>query len=181
MSDDQAPGAPGPLPDETPAEMTASIDMLLCSNCGQPVLPTSRFCSSCGTPLVPLGDTSAMAALEDTGPMVAIDPELLTGIEPGNAVLIIHRGPEEGTRFELKDGKLSVGRAADATIFLDDVTVSRRHAEFVKGPDGWTISDTGSLNGTYVNKHRIETHLLASGEEVQIGKYRFLFIQVPTA
>lgn len=177
MTDEREPEAPA----ETPAEMTASIDLLICANCGQPVLPTSRFCSACGAALVPLGDTTALQAVEDTGPIPAIDPELLAGVEPGNAILVIHRGPEEGTRFELKDAKLTVGRAADATIFLDDVTVSRRHAEFVKDPEGWTISDTGSLNGTYVNKNRIDTHVLASGDEVQIGKYRFLFLQVPVA
>lgn len=167
-----------PLP-ETPAEMTANIELLVCTNCGQPVLPNSRFCSSCGAPLSPMADTSALGLPEDTGPIPAIDPELIAGIAPGDAVLVIHRGPDEGTRFQLHEPRVSVGRAADATIFLDDVTVSRRHAEFTRGPDGWTLIDIGSLNGSYVNKNRIDQHVLSSGDEVQIGKYRFLFFQVP--
>ena len=107
--------------------------------------------------------------------------ESIAALPSGSALLIVRRGPNVGARFLLDADVTVAGRHPDADIFLDDVTVSRRHAEFVKDPEGWTISDTGSLNGTYVNKNRIDTHVLASGDEVQIGKYRFLFLQVPAA
>ena len=130
------------------------------------------------------GDTGSLAPvepLEETGPLPTIDPAVLAGVAPGDAVLIIHRGPAQGARFELKDPLVTVGRAYDSTIFLDDVTVSRNHAEFTRTPDGWTVGDVGSLNGSYVNKKLIDTVTLATGDEVQIGKYRFIFYEAPTA
>jgi pSer/pThr/pTyr-binding forkhead associated (FHA) protein len=96
-------------------------------------------------------------------------------------VLIVHKGPNEGTRFDLTGSPISVGRAPKSTIFLDDVTVSRSHATFTRGDDGWRLSDSGSLNGTYVNHSRIDSHQLKSGDVVQIGKYRFLFFQADPA
>lgn len=169
------------LPPESPAELTAGIELVLCGNCGQPVIAGSRFCSSCGVALVP-GETSALnPGVEDSGPITVIEPDLVAGLAPGEAVLVVRRGPEEGTRFELHGPVLTVGRAPDATIFLDDVTVSRKHATFTRSTDGWLLADAGSLNGTYVNKDRIDSYLLNSGDEVQIGKYRFLFFQVAAA
>ncbi len=165
---------------ETPAEMTANIELVLCSNCGQPVLPNSRFCSSCGTALA-VGDTTALPPVEDSGPLPVIDPDAIAGLAPGEAALVIHRGPAEGARFELRDGLVTVGRGSDSTIFLDDVTVSRRHAEFSRTDSGWTVTDVGSLNGSYVNKKLIDSVELATGDEVQIGKYRFLFFEAPAA
>lgn len=165
---------------ESPAELTANIQLLLCPNCRQPVVPGSRFCSSCGAALA-TGDTTALPTVEETGPLPAVDPELLRGLSPGEAVLIIHRGPEQGARFELKDDLVTLGRDAESTIFLDDVTVSRRHAEVARSPQGWTVTDVGSLNGSYVNKKLIDAHVLHTGDEVQIGKYRFVFLQVPAA
>jgi pSer/pThr/pTyr-binding forkhead associated (FHA) protein len=73
----------------------------------------------------------------------------------------------------------SAGRHPDSDIFLDDITVSRHHAEFRRGPDGFTLRDLGSLNGTYVNRGRIDETLLVGGDEVQIGKYRMLFLARP--
>lgn len=166
-------------PPETPSELTANIQLQRCPNCQQPIVPNSRFCSSCGTPLAE--QTGALPVVEETGPLPAINPDLLIGVAPGDAVLLIHKGPDEGTRFELREALITVGRAADATIFLDDVTVSRRHAEFTRGPEGWTVADVGSLNGTYVNRNRIDEHLLTSGDEVQVGKYRFLFFEAVAA
>ncbi len=165
---------------ESPAELTANIDLKLCPNCQQPVLPNSRFCSSCGAALA-TGETTTMTPVDETGPIPAIDPELLRGLAPGDAVLVIHRGPAEGVRFELKEPLVTAGRGPESTIFLDDVTVSRQHAEFARGEQGWTVSDVGSLNGSYVNKNLIDSQLLSTGDEVQIGKYRFIFLQVPAA
>lgn len=165
---------------ESPAELTANIDLQLCPNCHQPVVPGSRFCSSCGAALS-AGDTTTLPKVDETGPLPAVDPELLKDLQPGDAALVIHRGPEQGTQFELKDQLVTLGRGPDSTIFLDDVTVSRQHAEITRSPKGWTLTDVGSLNGSYVNKKLIDSVGLTSGDEVQIGKYRFLFLQVPQA
>jgi pSer/pThr/pTyr-binding forkhead associated (FHA) protein len=142
------------------------------------VVPNSRFCSSCGAALS-TGDTGVLPPVEDTGPLPAIDPEAIAGLAPGEAALVIHRGPAEGARFELREPLVTVGRGSDSTIFLDDVTVSRRHAEFARDGADWTVTDVGSLNGSYVNKKLIDSVTLTTGDEVQIGKYRFLFFQAP--
>jgi pSer/pThr/pTyr-binding forkhead associated (FHA) protein len=96
----------------------------------------------------------------------------------GSALLVVHRGPGEGQEFVLKEseGVQTVGRAPEAAIFLDDVTVSRHHAEFRHGAEGWSVRDIGSLNGTYVNRVRVEDQHLNGGDEVQIGKFRFVFL-----
>jgi pSer/pThr/pTyr-binding forkhead associated (FHA) protein len=76
---------------------------------------------------------------------------------------------------------MSIGRSSDSKIFLDDVTVSRKHASVVLGDAGWILSDSGSLNGTYVNKNRVISTVLVNGDELQIGKFRFVFVLAPAA
>ncbi|MFY9230727.1 MAG: FHA domain-containing protein, partial [Candidatus Nanopelagicales bacterium] len=94
------------------------------------------------------------------------------------ALLVVHRGPGEGQEYVLDAASdlMTVGRSEDADIFLDDVTVSRHHAEFRHGAEGWSVRDIGSLNGTYVNRVRVEDQQLSGGDEVQIGKFRFVFL-----
>lgn len=94
----------------------------------------------------------------------------------GTGVLVVKRGPESGTKFVLDNEVTSVGRHPDSDIFLDDVTVSRRHAEFVRSGGDYRLHDVGSLNGTYVNRERIDDVVLQSGDEVQIGKFKLLFL-----
>ena len=94
----------------------------------------------------------------------------------GTALLVVKRGPNAGSRFLLDAEVTTAGRHPTSDIFLDDVTVSRRHAEFVREGDGFAVRDVGSLNGTYLDRERIETHGLANGDEVQIGKYRLVFL-----
>ena len=94
----------------------------------------------------------------------------------GSALLVVKRGPNAGSRFLLDQAVTSAGRHPDSDIFLDDVTVSRRHAEFYRHGDRFTVRDVGSLNGTYVNRERIEEAELFGGDEVQIGKFRLLFM-----
>lgn len=172
--------------------------MSLCARCGHANPEGSRFCSNCGNPLVPgalsadpsggerpaeVTSTLALSAVSvtDTGDLVGGGlaearvsvPEGLTG---GNALLVVQRGPNAGSRFLLDAEVTSAGRAPDSDIFLDDVTVSRRHAEFTRAAQGYLVRDVGSLNGTYVNRERIEEVLLADGDEVQIGKYRLVFL-----
>lgn len=96
-------------------------------------------------------------------------------LRAGTALLIVLRGPNTGARFLLDDAEVSSGRGPSSDIFLDDVTVSRKHAVFSRGEDGFTVRDVGSLNGTYVNGERIDAVLLRTGDEVQIGKFRLVF------
>ena len=100
----------------------------------------------------------------------------LEGLEEGNALLVVKRGPNAGSRFALDQDVVSAGRHPQSDIFLDDVTVSRRHAEFRRTADGFEVSDVGSLNGTYVNREPVETSALSNGDEVQIGKFRLVFL-----
>jgi pSer/pThr/pTyr-binding forkhead associated (FHA) protein len=104
------------------------------------------------------------------------DSASLGALPAGSALLVVMRGPNAGSRFRL-DGELTTaGRHPDSDIFLDDVTVSRRHAEFYRQGAFFTVRDVGSLNGTYVNRERIEEAQLTGGDEVQIGKFRLLFL-----
>jgi pSer/pThr/pTyr-binding forkhead associated (FHA) protein len=93
----------------------------------------------------------------------------------GSALLVVLRGPNAGSRFLLDTDSVSAGRHPDSDIFLDDVTVSRRHAEFHRSDEGFRVSDVGSLNGTYVNRDRIDEVHLSNGDEVQVGKYRLVY------
>lgn len=114
--------------------------------------------------------------LAESGPQ--LDPQEQKAIEAlpsGSALLIVQRGPNEGSRFLLDKEVTSVGRHPNADIFLDDVTVSRRHAEFHRHDNIFQIKDLASLNGTYYDGVRIETAILENGSEVQIGKFRFTF------
>ena len=100
----------------------------------------------------------------------------LEGLSAGTALLVVKRGPNAGSRFQLDRDKVTAGRHPESDIFLDDVTVSRRHAEFRRTSDGFEVADIGSLNGTYVNREPIEVSTLSNGDEVQIGKFRLVFL-----
>ena len=101
------------------------------------------------------------------------------GLPAGSALLIVKRGPNAGSRFLLDQPTTSAGRHPDSDIFLDDVTVSRRHAEFRLENNEFQVVDVGSLNGTYVNREPVDSALLANGDEVQIGKFRLVFLTGP--
>lgn len=103
------------------------------------------------------------------------DLATVEALRPGTALLVVLRGPNTGARFLLDDDQVSSGRHPDSDIFLDDVTVSRRHAVFAREQGQFTVRDVGSLNGTYVNRELVETATLQTGDEVQIGKYRLVF------
>ncbi|MFZ3556036.1 FHA domain-containing protein [Streptomyces sp. BH055] len=171
------------------------MSALVCTRCGNRNAENSRFCSNCGAPLrggaAPEGpsettSTISISGLESYDPeatgqtqLPALSPEAQAAVDAlplGSALLVVRRGPNSGSRF-LLDGELTTaGRHPQGDIFLDDVTVSRRHVEFRRLPDGsFTVSDVGSLNGTYVNRERIDSVTLNNGDEVQIGKYRLVF------
>ncbi len=153
--------------------------MATCRHCGHHLESEDHFCAGCGLPADP--DTSGTATtiipiVGESGPITAIgSPQHLT---PGSAMLVVRRGAGEGSEFLLPSDAdiIRIGRAPEAEIFLDDVTVSRHHAELRQGAEGWAIRDAGSLNGTYVNRKRVDDQQLHGGDEVQIGKFRFSFL-----
>jgi len=103
----------------------------------------------------------------------------VNALPPTSALLVMQRGPSAGARFLLDADRTVAGRSTGADIFLDDVTVSRKHAEFVREGSHFAVRDIGSLNGTYVNRTRIDQSVLRAGDEVQIGKYRMTFHPSP--
>jgi pSer/pThr/pTyr-binding forkhead associated (FHA) protein len=105
----------------------------------------------------------------------AQDQATVDALVPGTALLVVLRGPNTGARFLLDSDEVSSGRHPDSDIFLDDVTVSRKHATFRREGDDFLVRDVGSLNGTYVNRERIDEITLKTGDEVQIGKFRLVF------
>jgi pSer/pThr/pTyr-binding forkhead associated (FHA) protein len=109
----------------------------------------------------------------------AIDDSALQALPSGCALLIVLRGPNAGARFLLDSDRTVSGRSPKSDIFLDDVTVSRKHAEFLRREGHFVVRDVGSLNGTYVERDRIEEAVLRAGDEVQIGKYRMVFHPSP--
>jgi hypothetical protein len=118
----------------------------------------------------------------ETGELGPIEAAKIADLASGSAQLVVRRGALEGMQFPLLPGELmSIGRSSDSKIFLDDVTVSRKHASVSLTGSDWVLSDAGSLNGTYVNKLRVSSTTLVSGDELQIGKFRFIFVLAPTA
>jgi hypothetical protein len=127
----------------------------------------------------------SLGALEhEPGGPVGLTPEQSAAVQAlprTSALLVMQRGPSSGARFLLDAERTVAGRSTSADIFLDDVTVSRKHAEFVRELDDFVVRDIGSLNGTYVNRERIDAVVLRAGDEVQIGKFRMTFHPSPTA
>ena len=112
----------------------------------------------------------------DTEELSASDVFAVENLPAGNAMLLVQRGPDAGSRFLLDRDAVSAGRHPSSDIFLDDISVSRRHATFKRVAGGFSVADEGSLNGTYVNRDRIDGEiLLTGGDEVQLGKYRLIY------
>ena len=145
---------------------------------GFPATPAGTGHPTAGSPERP-GETTSTISLgrtdDDLGDDLFPDSASFGALPPGSALLLVMRGPNAGSRFRLDGDLTTAGRHPDSDIFLDDVTVSRRHAEVTKSAQGFLVRDVGSLNGTYVNRERIEETLLSDGDEVQIGKYRLVF------
>jgi hypothetical protein len=171
--------------------------MPFCTNCGKQNPDDARFCSQCGKRIETEPAQAAGGAGESPGETTATitfgapsgqatehgeerslneaDASAVDALPAGSALLVVQRGPSAGSRFLLDTDLVAAGRHPESEIFLDDVTVSRRHAEFRRGPDGYAVADVGSLNGTYVNRDRIDEVTLQGGDEVQIGKYRLVY------
>ncbi len=147
---------------------------MYCSRCGHPNKDGARFCSNCGAVLhdeTTLG--LSPVEVEGEGPEEFPFPE--DALEPGQALLLVKHGPNAGSTFLLEAEVTTAGRSTESDVFLDDVTVSRKHVEIRRKQDGWYVHDLGSLNGTYVNRERVEVTKLASGDELQIGKFKLVF------
>ena len=152
---------------------------VFCNQCGHRNPGNSNFCSSCGAALDVRGEdhTITLAPTEEASDPSGDVTISMDEIPVGMGVLLVKRGPGAGSRFVLDQMVVSAGRHPESDIFLDDVTVSRRHAEIVREGDQYLVRDVGSLNGTYVNRERIEDQArLNNGDEVQVGRFKLVFL-----
>ena len=152
---------------------------MFCNNCGHRNPDEAKFCSSCGAVLPTSSDDTTVSFLPVEGSSEAAEHEVgvtLPELPHGTGMLVVKRGPNAGSKFMLDADVTRAGRHPESDIFLDDITVSRRHAEFARRERGYLVRDVGSLNGTYLNRERIEEAELASGDEVQIGKFKLVYL-----
>jgi len=146
----------------------------LCPSCGHANGPGANFCSSCGTDLRHDDITTET-------PAVVIDPADLAGVDlsefgPHEGLFVVTQGAKAGARYSLDADVITLGRHPKSDIFLDDITVSRRHAEVRREGARYWVADVGSLNGTYVNRDRTERAELDVGDELQVGKFKLVFV-----
>jgi len=154
---------------------------VFCNKCGHRNPPESLFCSACGSALDLNADQTITIAkvdplLDTPGPSDDVQVDLST-LPADGGVLIVRSGPQAGDTFVLSDPLTRLGRHPDSEIMLDDITVSRRHADVERTPSGYVARDAGSLNGTYVNQERIDEAPLRQGDELQVGKFRLVFFE----
>jgi pSer/pThr/pTyr-binding forkhead associated (FHA) protein len=151
---------------------------LHCPECGFLSDEGANYCQRCGS-LLPRGEglagepVTATYRIDDAGELVPVEPGEVTA--KGPALVIRTGGGRAGESFAVDRERMTIGRRPDSDVFLDDVTVSRDHALLVSRGDQWYLDDCGSLNGTYVNRSRIESHRLEEGDELQIGKYKLTY------
>lgn len=150
-----------------------------CIKCGTECAETARFCSHCGAQLETSTDTtSTFAAIDVTAdcdsPSIG---DAAKGLAAGNALLIVRLGTGDESRFLIDADITTVGRHPESDIFLDDITVSRHHAKFIRVDGTLFLEDLGSLNGTYINRTLIDGRAqVRAGDEIQIGKYRAMIV-----
>ena len=166
--------------------------MPFCSQCGSQNSDNARFCSQCGTPLAPPTEPDLEQTPDDATATItfgappkteadertslnAADAAAVDALPSGSALLVVQRGPGAGSRYLLDSDLSTVGRHPESDIFLDDITVSRRHVEFRREGESFRVHDVGSLNGTYLNGDRVDDAELQNGDEVRIGKFRLIF------
>lgn len=151
-----------------------------CPVCGAPLPAGSHFCPRCGAAITDddRGDVTGTLAIDAIEHLAEEAPSGPTATTP---VLLLRSGPQAGSWFALDKDVVTVGRHPDSDVFLNDVTVSRRHAEIRREGDAYVLYDAGSLNGTYVDHERHERAPLHHGAEIQIGRFRFTFFVPETA
>lgn len=152
----------------------------VCPACGYGNPLGARFCSSCGTPLSRSSTDDHPTAVHEAL-VVEHDPDeepiSFDDLPPGaSGLLVVRQGPMKGTRISLDTAEVSIGRHPESDIFLDDVTVSRRHAKLSRVGEAYEVSDAGSLNGTYVNQERVDKQILRDGDELQVGKFKLVYV-----
>ena len=154
-------------------------DLVYCTRCGHGNPLGSNFCSSCGNVLEQRGPEdstisfhpdAALEGPEDVGVNLHEVPE-------GVGALVVRRGRNAGSRYVLDGLLTTAGRHPDSDIFLDDVTVSRRHVEITRDGNDYTVRDVGSLNGTYLNRERVDEAPLRDGDDLQIGSFKLVFVR----
>ena len=159
---------------------------LHCPECGFVNAEGANYCQRCGAFLgaeardsddegADASETTIAYQVDEAGVLHPVDLGRVAA--EGGTLVIRSGGGRAGETFELKGEQTRVGRSPDADVFLDDVTVSRNHALLVRRRDGVYIDDLGSLNGTYINRRRIDSHKLAHGDELQIGKYKLTYLE----
>lgn len=151
--------------------------MISCAKCGMENHEDANFCSRCGSRLVvrDLAETTITYAPTAEESDAGLTPDAMEGRVP--TLLIRTGGGREGEQIPLDTDLLTVGRNPESHLFLDDVTVSRHHARVIRDATGFVVEDLNSLNGTYVNRGRVERHHLTDGDEVQIGKYKLAYLE----
>jgi hypothetical protein len=160
------------------------MSYVFCNRCGHRNTPESAFCSACGGTLdLPTDHTITLAKVDPLLDAPGPDDDVIVELDlssTGIGVLVVRAGAQAGDRFVLASPLTRLGRHPDSEISLDDITVSRRHAEIQRlGDGGYEVRDAGSLNGTYVNQQRIDAVRLEHGDEVQVGKFRLVFFDTP--
>ncbi|MCE9621684.1 MAG: zinc-ribbon and FHA domain-containing protein [Actinomycetia bacterium] len=152
---------------------------VFCNQCGHRNPPDSGFCSSCGGVLDHIDDhTITIAKVDPLQEAPGPDDDVvvnLRDLSTSSASLVVRNGPQAGVALTIDDDLTRLGRATDCEISLDDITVSRWHAEILREGDNYRVRDAGSLNGTYVNNKRIDEAPLHQGDELQVGKFRMVF------
>jgi hypothetical protein len=149
---------------------------LHCGECGFVNDEAANFCQKCGAPIVAesgLEPSTATYRLGETGEFIPVDLEEV--VDHGAALVIRSGGGRVGESIPLAGERMTIGRRPDSDLFLDDVTVSRDHALLIRRAADWFLDDCGSLNGTYVNRTRIDSLRLADGDELQVGKYKLAY------
>jgi hypothetical protein len=159
---------------------------VFCNACGHHNPDASNFCSSCGAPLDHSARDDRTITFHPVDPLLdSVKPDddvvvHLDELTPGVGILVMRSGADAGLRVTLDKPITRAGRHPASEIFLDDITVSRRHVEIERLGSSYTAVDVGSLNGTYLNRERIDRAPLRNGDELQIGKFRLVFIEEPT-
>jgi pSer/pThr/pTyr-binding forkhead associated (FHA) protein len=166
---------PGIL-DRPPETRSEGNPRVFCTRCGHRNRDDARFCAECGAPLQE-DSTVSLVPIEGEDEDASEFPFPEDELEPGQALVQVKRGPNAGSTFLLDADASSVGRNTDSDVFLDDVTVSRKHATFERRGGEWFVRDAGSLNGTYVNGEQVDETKLADGDLVQIGRFKLTFFQ----
>ncbi len=139
---------------------------IVCEHCGYQNPLGGNFCSSCGRPTTEqAGDNTA-----------AIDAATSSEISHVEGMLVVRQGSKRGSQIMLDQPETTLGRHPESDVFLDDITVSRRHATISRGEHGYTVADAGSLNGTYINRELVEQGPLQDGDELRVGKFRLVFV-----